>query len=100
MSVRLTGIIFGVLALVDVVIWALTRSAAKVCVHVSMLRTGSCTPIVRDLHAALGPAALIDAILVIVLLVVSSRKGDLPPCPMCGHQGGAHRCPGPPLTSR
>lgn len=98
---KLTGIICGVLAMADAAIWALTRSAASVCANVATLPLDRCSPVVRALHAVLGPGALVEATLAIVLLLMRRRGSSrLPPCPLCGYRGGAHHCAGPPLPPR
>jgi hypothetical protein len=99
--VKLAGIIFAVMALADAAIWAFTRSAARVCADVATSASNGCDTILRDIHAVLGPFAVIDVVVAFVLLLAARRDGGrLPPCPLCGHPGGAHRCSGPPLMPR
>ena len=98
---KLTGIICGVLAMADAAAWALTRSAARVCADAAVLPLDRCSPVLRDLHEVLGPAAVVSATLAIVLLLVRRRESSpLPPCPLCGYRGGAHHCSGQPLRPR
>jgi hypothetical protein len=99
--VKLAGIIFAIMALVDAAIWTATRNAARVCADAAALAPSGCDAVVRDIHAVLGPFALVDAVVAVGLLLATRRdRGRLPPCPLCGHPGGAHQCSGPPLLPR
>lgn len=93
-----TGIIFGVIALADAAIWIFTRSAGRACAGIGLLPVARCDELLRSLHPALGALALVEAAVAVVLVVAGTRhRGQLPPCPMCGYPGGAHRCSSPPL---
>ena len=93
-----TGIIFGVIALADAAIWALTRSTGGVCTRLALLPAARCDLLFHDLHSALGPLAPVAAALAIALVMASTRKRRrLPPCPLCGYPGGVHRCSSAPL---
>jgi hypothetical protein len=99
--VKLAGIIFAVMAVVDAAIWTATRSAARACADAAALAPSGCDAVVRDIHAVLGPFAVVDALVAAGLLLAIRRdRGRLPPCPLCGHPGGAHHCSGPPLRPR